>query len=440
MRTNQINKLKLLITGAFVAFSQFTFGQSITAEHYEASGTDAYLFSAPFFASNIRICAQDSVKLTASSFSGSTFTWTLPDASTSSSSASSIWVKEAGNYSVSDGSSTATLYVDKETGKPEIYSSSYPVSEELIRVAGSDSNRTNPGTLFSFFSSTNKENYIAPVGKEYTYNKQQYLITGTELSAMGFGQGSTLKSLGFYFNKAWLGCNSSGYNLRIQLYPTTLTSMSGSFVTSGGQYLGDYSCQSHDKGWNYFDFGSNNYTWDGTSDLVFDFSYHNQNGSTENPSIAIDQTTFNATTIAISPNSDLRYNWPAAGFVKSAGNYRPSISFKYSRKALKDTIVSCASSVQLDIKNGDGGNTYTWASTGGLSSSTSNLSVSSLDLVYLSSVSSNLCLVQDTRSSKKAAKSAIVASSRNTRFANSRFKGHAFMNFNGLCICSVFPN
>ena len=64
MKTNQINKLKLLITGAFVVFSQFTYAQSITAEHYEASGTQSYLFSAPFFASSIRICAQDSVKLT----------------------------------------------------------------------------------------------------------------------------------------------------------------------------------------------------------------------------------------------------------------------------------------------------------------------------------------------------------------------------------------
>ncbi|MDA8565755.1 hypothetical protein N9K99_06170, partial [Schleiferiaceae bacterium] len=396
MNSNKTNKLKLLIVGAFVAFSQLTtFGQSITAEHYEASGTQTYLFPAPFFASNVRICAQDSVKLTAASFSGSTFTWTLADGSTSSITTSSIWVKDQGNYSVSDGSSSATLYVNKETGKPEIYSSSYPVTEELLRAAGSDSNRTNPGTLFSFFSSTSKQNYIAPVGKEYTYNKQQYLITSSELTAMGFAQGSTLKSLGFYFNESWSGCNSNGYNLRIQLYPTSLTAMSGSFITSGGQYLGDYSCDSHDQGWNYFDFG-NNYTWDGTSDLVFDFSYYNESGSTNNPSIAIDQTSFDATTIAISPNVDLRYNWPSAAFVKSAGNYRPSLRFKFSRPALKDTIVSCASSIQLDIQNGSGSNTYTWASTGGLSSSTSNLSVSSSDLVYLSSVSSNLCLVQDT--------------------------------------------
>ena len=397
MNSNKTNKLKLLIVGAFVAFSQLTtFGQSITAEHYEASGTQTYLFPAPFFASNVRICAQDSVKLTAASFSGSTFTWTLADGSTSAITTSSIWVKDQGNYSVSDGTSSATLYVNKEAGKPEIYSSSYPVTEELLRAAGLDSNRTNPGTLFSFFSSTSKQNYIAPVGKEYTYNKQQYLITSSELTAMGFAQGSTLKSLGFYFNESWSGCNSNGYNLRIQLYPATLTAMSGSFITSGGQYLGDYSCDSHDQGWNYFDFG-NNYTWDGTSDLVFDFSYYNENGSTNNPSIAIDQTSFDATTISISPNVDLRYNWPSsAAFVKSAGNYRPSLSFKYSRAALKDTIVSCASSIQLDIQNGSGSNTYTWASTGGLSSSTSNLSVSSSDLVYLSSVSSNLCLVQDT--------------------------------------------
>ncbi len=396
MNSNKTNKLKLLIVGAFVAFSQLTtFGQSITAEHYEASGTQTYLFPAPFFASNVRICAQDSVKLTAASFSGSTFTWTLADGSTSSITTSSIWVKDEGNYSVSDGTSSATLYVNKETGKPEIYSSSYPVTEELLRAAGSDSNRTNPGTLFSFFSSTSKQNYIAPVGKEYTYNKQQYLITSSELTAMGFAQGSTLKSLGFYFNESWSGCNSNGYNLRIQLYPATLTAMSGSLITSGGQYLGDYSCDSHDQGWNYFDFG-NNYTWDGTSDLVFDFSYYNENGSTNNPSIAIDQTSFDATTISISPNVDLRYNWPSSAFVKSAGNYRPSLSFKYSRAALKDTIVSCATSIQLDIQNGSGSNTYTWASTGGLSSSTSNLSVSSSDLVYLSSVSSNLCLVQDT--------------------------------------------
>lgn len=214
MNSNKTNKLKLLIVGAFVAFSQLTtFGQSITAEHYEASGTQTYLFPAPFFASNVRICAQDSVKLTAASFSGSTFTWTLADGSTSSITTSSIWVKDQGSYSVSDGTSSATLYVNKETGKPEIYSSSYPVTEELLRAAGSDSNRTNPGTLFSFFSSTSKQNYIAPVGKEYTYNKQQYLITSSELTAMGFAQGSTLKSLGFYFNESWSGCNSNGYHL-----------------------------------------------------------------------------------------------------------------------------------------------------------------------------------------------------------------------------------
>ncbi len=395
MNPNKTSKLKLLIVGAFVAFSQFATGQSITAEHYEASGTETYLFPAPFFASNIRICAQDSVKLTASGFTGSSYTWTLPDASTSSVTSSIIWVKEEGNYTVSDGSSTASLYVYKESSKPEIYSSSYPVTEELLRAQGSDSNRVNPGSLFSFFSSSNKENFISPIGKEYTYNKQQYLITSSELTSMGFEQGSTLKSIGFYFNNSWSGCNSNGYSLRIHVYPTSLSAMSASFVTSGGLYLGDYGCDSHNQGWNFFDFG-NNYTWDGTSDLVFDFSYYNESGSTTNPSIALDQTSFDATTISLSPNVDLRYNWPSASFVKSAGSYRPSISFKYSRKALKDTIVSCTSSIQLDVKNGQWNNTYTWSSTGGLSSTSSSLTATSSDLVYMSSVSSNLCLVQDT--------------------------------------------
>ena len=171
--------------------------------------------------------------------------------------------------------------------------------------------------------------------------------------------------------------------------------MGATFQTSNPFYLGNRYCENHNSGWNYFDF-DNHYEWDGTSNLVFDFSYYNENSSTSNPSIALDQTTFDATTISLSSSTDLRYNQPAANFIKSAGSYRQTISNKYSRPALEDTIVACSGSIQLDVRNGQWNNTYAWSSVNGLSSTTSNLTVSGSDLVYLASEDNNLCLVKDT--------------------------------------------
>ena len=298
MKTNQINKLKLLITGAFVVFAQFTYAQSIKVEQYETASGSTYLVEyGSFFslANSARICLQDSVKLTATGFTGSIITWTTP--SSASLIGASIWVDESGSYSVSDGTSTATTTLSQSNFSPEIYSNEYPVSESNLEYGVDDTTAATPGGFIPLNASTEKHKWLTPESRQSAYSKMQFMITANELAGFGFQDGTALNEIGFNYTDEYYECSSSGHNFQIRVYEVTDTTLT-SFETTNSNYLGSFSCGSRSEGWNYFGIGA--YLWNGTSNLVFEFDGYTNGGVTSaNPEIQIKETPSNRSVISV---------------------------------------------------------------------------------------------------------------------------------------------
>jgi len=368
MKTNKTNSVKLLLVVAFLALTQFTFGQSISVQHYE----NGMLMSPSFFTNNNpRLCANDSVKLTAVGFTGS-LSWSGPSGVISST-ATSIWVHDQGSYSVTDQTNSASANIGFDSDNPEIYSSDYPITVSTNGGVGSTSNASSPsGGLFGILSPN--EEYLAPFGAEYANNKQQYLYRASELQNMGLDEGSTVKEIGFYLNSSWnSNCNTQ---LEIRVYQSSNSSLSA-FETSNSNYLGSWGCLNYQSGWNYFDISDIN--WNGTDNLIFEFCYNSWGGNaSQNPSIAVDNIGFDASVVSANPSNSQCY--ASGGFVVS--DYRPSTAFKFSSAARKDTIVLCGSSTTLRLTNQAAN--YTWSSANSTYSGTTNeINVSSSELVYI---------------------------------------------------------
>lgn len=358
-----------------------------------------------FFTNNSpRLCANDSVQLEATGFTG-TLSWSGPSGALTSTSAT-IWVSEQGSYSVGDGVNTGSVYIGFDSDNPEIYSDDYPITSSTNGGIGSTSNASSPsGGLFGILSPS--EEYLAPFGAEYANNKQQYLYRASELTDLGLAQGSTLKEIGFYLNASWnSNCNTQ---VELRVYQTTSTSMTG-FETSNSDYLGSWNCMDYQSGWNYFDI--NDINWDGTENLVFEFCYNTWGGNgPQNPSIALDNVGFNASVVIANPtNSQCS---ATGGFV--VNDYRPSTSFKYSNAARKDTIVLCGSASTLRLTSSAAN--YTWSSANSTYSGTTNeLNVSSDDLVYITGYTNQFCKYDDTVQIYSASESVPTITASSTDF------------------------
>lgn len=401
MKPTSIQRMKLLVVGAFFAFTQFALGQSITVKHYE----NGNLTTPSFFTNNApRLCAVDSVQLEATGFSG-TLSWSGPNGAISST-ATTIWVKEQGWYYLSDGTNNASVNIGKDNSNPEIYSQDYPITSSTNNGIGAYENAASPpGGLYGLLSPT--KDYLAPFGAEYAYNKQQYLYTATELSSMGFDAGTTVKQIGFYLNNSWNGnCNTQ---VQIRVYESANSTLTN-FVTGSSNYVGSWSCDlNYQSGWNYLDFSD--FNWNGTDNLVFEFCYYSWGGSTpQNPLFALDNVGFAASVVAANV-SDVCGS--SSGF--AIADYRPSTAFKYSNAARKDTVVLCGSSTTLRLT--ETAASYAWSSANSTySGTTSTLAVSSSDVVYLTGLTSQFCKYDDTVQVYSAAETVPTITASSTDF------------------------
>ena len=389
MNSNKTNKLKLLIVGAFVAFSQFTYAQSIKVEQYETSSGSTFLVEyGSFFslANSQRICQQDSVKLTATGFSGSTITWTTPNSTTII--GASIWVDESGSYSVSDGTSTASTSLNQSSFAPGIYSNEYPVSESTSEYDVDDTTSSTPGGFIPLFQSTEKHKWLTPESRQSAYSKMQFMMTAKELLDFGFEEGTILNEIGFNYTDEYYECNTSGHNFQIRVYEITDTTLTG-FETTNSNYLGSFSCGTRSEGWNYFGIGD--YQWNGTANLVFEFDGYTNGGSTSpNPEIEIKETPSNRSVLSVYGQS-ITSSTPSYSI-----DYRPLVSFKYKRPARQDSIIICDGSSDLYVS--ESASNYSWASSSGVISTDSYLSNHSNggSLYLTASESGSLCKYIDT--------------------------------------------
>ena len=389
METKPTTTIKLLLTGAFIALATSVFGQSIKVEQYETSSGQTFLVEyGSFFslANSARLCQQDSVKLTAVGFSG-TISWTKPDNSTVN--GSSIWVKQSGTYSVSDGTNTVSTSLSLSSFAPEIYSNEYPVSETGAEFDVDDTTASTTGGFIPLFQSNNKQQWLTPESRQSPYSKMQFMITADELTEFGFEEGTTLNEIGFNYTDDYDECSSSGHNFQIRVYEVLDTTLSA-FESSNSNPLGSLSCGSRSKGWNYFGIG--NYEWNGTSTLVFEFDGYTYSGVTSpNPEIQIKQTPSNRSVVSVYPQS-ITSSTPSYSI-----DYRPLVSFKYKRPARQDSIIICDSNTDLYVT--ESATSYLWSSSSNSQISTDNYlsSHNTGGILYLTtSQSGSLCKYVDT--------------------------------------------
>ncbi len=131
-----------------------------------------------------------------------------------------------------------------------------------------------------------------PLQNYYGGSKQLMLFTATELKNFGLIAGASLS--GFGVNLA----NSSTYvlnNLQIKVQHTDLSVLS-SFVTSGWTIVRDPTNYTPATGWNTIPFNTN-FTWDGSSNLLVEVNYSNNNGGSAGVNTALYGTTSMVSTL-----------------------------------------------------------------------------------------------------------------------------------------------
>ncbi|GAA4460107.1 hypothetical protein GCM10023093_02220 [Nemorincola caseinilytica] len=174
--------------------------------------------------------------------------------------------------------------------------------------------------------------YPAPLSMYYGAQRCQFLVLASELTAMGFVAGSSFTAINTPV--AVLGGSYLLNNLRIRITTTAGSSLSG-FVTTGFTVVRSASDYTPVVGDNIIPFTAT-YTWDGTSNLVFDFAFGN-NLTGDVPTSAVQYNTntsfnscvvyredgvnaataANSTTISVGPNTN-RPDFVLYGTVKVA--------------------------------------------------------------------------------------------------------------------------
>ncbi len=126
------------------------------------------------------------------------------------------------------------------------------------------------GTLITTGSGSSGGNSVSPYSHYYGGNRFQYMFTAAELTAMGLAAGN-ITSLAFDVTTA--GTTYNGFAINVTQTP--LTNLSGGFVTTGLTPV--YSANATPVvGINTYNF-STPYYWDGTSNLVLQVCWSNNN-------------------------------------------------------------------------------------------------------------------------------------------------------------------
>ena len=201
---------------------------------------------------------------------------------------------------VSEQPVTIRVYDDAELETQESFTITYSVSGTTNAVAAPSSQS------FTFFISSDNDrspvvptigsvtvgngsygSYIQPFRGSFAKSRSQYIYTAAELLAAGVKPG-TINMLGFNVTSKGSTIPYTGFS--IALKHTTASTISGGFET-GTQlcYTGNYSTI---LGENIINFNTNNFTWDGTSNLLVEICYSNADNTTTGD----DNVTTNTTT------------------------------------------------------------------------------------------------------------------------------------------------
>lgn len=131
------------------------------------------------------------------------------------------------------------------------------------------------GSIGSGTSSNTASTFPAPYGNWYGAAKHQMLYTAAELTSAGFTAGLITE---FGFNVATL-VSSSLTDFTIKMGNTSLTSLASTFVSTGLTTVYTNASYTATNGWNLHPL-STPFMWDGTSNLIIETCFNNNNSGT----------------------------------------------------------------------------------------------------------------------------------------------------------------
>ncbi len=201
--------------------------------------------------------------------------------------------------------------------------------------------------------------YPAPLSNYYGGTKHQMLITAAELNALGVPSNTPLNSIAFYVNSIGSTFSGSLLDFSIQMGNTASTSLSSlSFISAPTTVRASASLPISTTGWITIPLNGT-FSWNGTSNLVIQTSYSNNNtGGTDD-----------GITMLSSSTSFVSCNWYRADGVTSAAILSAatptSSASTRPNMVLKATITpSFVWSSQTDLfRNSTGTNAYTGGDT-----------------------------------------------------------------------------
>lgn len=235
--------------------------------------------------------------------------------------------------------------------------------------------------------------YPTPFGNYWGSSHDQYLITAAELTAAGFSAG-TFSSIAFDLSSAYGSAALS--NFKIMMAPTTATAMSTTLISSGFTTVVPSTTYTPPAATGYATIPfTNNFTWNGTSNIVVDVSFVNCSSCTgtsscttsytDNGTVKQTSTSYvSAVSYYYDDNCTINTFTPSGSYISGTYSQRPNMRFVQSgcetgtRTPVTATIntiptvtatatpaVVCAGySTTLTGGGTPSGTTYTW--TGGV--------------------------------------------------------------------------
>ncbi|MGA0246834.1 MAG: DUF1565 domain-containing protein, partial [Schleiferiaceae bacterium] len=420
MNPNKTNRLKLIVVGAFVASSQFAFGQFAPYAVFTANQS-----------TSIDICEGDSALMTAISFNSTsnTFKWfyvASGQAGVQVSTASTWYASKPGHYEVQEFDASGnyvgavSLYPSFESNTISLTTSSTTRNQLISQGTTSNASQYPP---ISSTAASNSTYASAPWGY-YTSDRavNQMLITKSELEALGFMSGSTIESILFEIDEVgdYGNGNSSINDMLIKIGESSQTNMdswyNGTLTTVFNDYW--FYPANYGTGWQEISL-HNPYVWDGTDNLIIQFSYRHNSGTLstkKNPKFKNKEYSQTRARWSINENVASNIgdstspftNGASANFFAQSSNYLPNLKFKVRQRSFEDVLVSCVSNPTLSIGSGSNyqssGGSYLWSD----GSSTSSITASSQGSYWMEFTSALGCKTSDTISLIIASSSADI--------------------------------
>ncbi len=156
-----------------------------------------------------------------------------------------------------------------------------------ISTLGAGTSTTTPSTTASTLGPN-------PIQSYYGGAKQQMIILASELTTLGLVNGSVINSVAF--NLAVAETGRTLQNLQVKVSNTALSAFAGTTFAAAGTVVRNAANFSVAAGWNTIAF-DNSFTWNGTSNIIIEVNFSNNDGGGTGTSTAVYSTTAFASTL-----------------------------------------------------------------------------------------------------------------------------------------------